>query len=60
MVIRAAFASRSTDGTLPFKRPPNAALVPLASSPASSPEGEGDPVAAEGVELGGGEATLAS
>jgi broad specificity phosphatase PhoE len=56
MVIRAAFASRSTDGTLPFKRLPNAALVPLASSP----EGEGDPVAAEGAELGGGEATLAS
>ncbi len=48
MVIRAAFASRSTDGTLPFKRLPNAALVPL------------DPVAAGSVELGGGEATLAS
>jgi broad specificity phosphatase PhoE len=48
MVIRAAFASRSSDGTLPFTRLPNAALVPL------------DPVAAASVELGGGEATLAS
>ncbi len=58
MVIRAAFASRSADGALPFKRLPNAALVPLASSP------EGNPVAAErGAEhgeLSGGEATLAS
>jgi broad specificity phosphatase PhoE len=30
MVIRAAFAIRSSDGALPFKRVPNAALVPLA------------------------------
>jgi broad specificity phosphatase PhoE len=52
MVIRAAFASRSPDGSLPFKRLPNAALVPL------------DPVAAERTaeqgELGGGAATVAS
>jgi broad specificity phosphatase PhoE len=48
MVIRAAFASRSRDGSIPFKRVPNAALVPL------------DPIAAEDAELGGGEATLAS
>ena len=48
MVIRAAFASRTRDGSIPFKRVPNAALVPL------------DPIAAEDAELGGGEATLAS
>jgi broad specificity phosphatase PhoE len=48
MVIRAAFASRSPDGSLPFRRLPNAALVPL------------DPVAAASVELGGGESTIAS
>jgi broad specificity phosphatase PhoE len=48
MVIRAAFASRATEGAPPFERVPNAALVPL------------DPVAAAGAELGGGEATLAS
>ena len=48
MVIRAAFASRSPDGSLPFKRVPNAALVPL------------DPIAAASAELGGGEATIAS
>jgi len=48
MVIRAAFASRSRDGSVPFQRVPNAALVPL------------EPIAAESVELGGGEATLAS
>jgi broad specificity phosphatase PhoE len=48
MVIRAAFASRSPDGSLPFKRLPNAALVPL------------DPVAAASADLGGGEATVAS
>jgi broad specificity phosphatase PhoE len=41
MVIRAAFASRAADGMVPFTRLPNAALVPLASSPASSPDGEG-------------------
>jgi hypothetical protein len=54
MVIRAAFASRSRDGSIPFQRVPNAALVPLASS------AEGDPIAAADAELGGGEATLAS
>ncbi len=48
MVIRAAFASRSRDGSIPFQRVPNAALVPL------------DPVAAAESELGGGEATLAT
>ncbi len=48
MVIRAAFASRSRDGSIPFQRVPNAALVPL------------DPVEAAGAELGGGEATLAT
>jgi broad specificity phosphatase PhoE len=48
MVIRAAFASRSRDGPIPFQRVPNAALVPL------------DPIAATDAELGGGEATLAS
>jgi broad specificity phosphatase PhoE len=48
MVIRAAFASRTRDGTVPFQRVPNAALVPL------------DPVAAARAELGGGEATIAS
>ena len=48
MVIRAAFASRSSDGSIPFQRVPNAALVPL------------DPIAAEGAEFGSDEATLAS
>jgi hypothetical protein len=48
MVIRAAFASRSRDGSIPFQRVPNAALVPL------------DQVAASDAELGGGKATLAS
>jgi hypothetical protein len=48
MVIRAAFASRSRDGSIPFQRVPNAALVAL------------DPVAAAESELGGGEATLAT
>jgi broad specificity phosphatase PhoE len=48
MVIRAAFASRAHDGTVPFQRVPNAALVPL------------DPIEAAGAELGGGEAPLAS
>jgi broad specificity phosphatase PhoE len=48
MVIRAAFASRSPSGSVPFKRVPNAALVPL------------DPVGAEHTDLGGGEATIAS
>jgi broad specificity phosphatase PhoE len=52
MVIRAAFASRSAHGSLPFTRLPNAALVPL------------DPVAAAEAaarsQLGGGAATIAS
>jgi broad specificity phosphatase PhoE len=48
MVIRAAFASRSRDGSVPFQRVPNAALVPL------------NPIASADAELGGGEATLAS
>jgi probable phosphoglycerate mutase len=48
MVIRAAFASRSRDGSISFQRVPNAALVPLA------------PIAATDAELGGGEPTLAS
>jgi broad specificity phosphatase PhoE len=48
MVIRAAFAARSDDKTIPFKRVPNAALVPL------------DPIAAAYADLGGGEATIAS
>lgn len=54
MVIRAALASRAGDGGVHFERVPNAALVPLASSP------EGDAVAGEHADLGGGEATLAS
>jgi broad specificity phosphatase PhoE len=36
MVIRAAFASRSRDGSIPFQRVPNAALVPL-PTPLSAP-----------------------
>jgi broad specificity phosphatase PhoE len=48
MVIRAAFAARAGEQGVPFKRVPNAALVPL------------DPVAAAQSELGGGEATFAS
>jgi broad specificity phosphatase PhoE len=48
MVIRAAFAARAGEVGVPFKRVPNAALVPL------------DPIAAAGSELGGGEATIAS
>jgi broad specificity phosphatase PhoE len=52
MVIRAALACRAPDGAVPFKRMPNAALVPL------------DPVAArqaaERAELGGGASTMAS
>jgi broad specificity phosphatase PhoE len=36
MVIRAAFASRSPSGSLPFKRLPNATLVPLDPVAASS------------------------
>ena len=48
MVIRAAFASRAPDRSVPFQRVPNAALVPL------------DPIAAEGADIGGGEATLTS
>ncbi|HTA32224.1 MAG TPA: histidine phosphatase family protein [Solirubrobacteraceae bacterium] len=58
MVIRAAFASRAGDGatgpspTVPFKRVPNAALVPLAPAAAAR--------AAAGDELGGGAPTLTS
>jgi broad specificity phosphatase PhoE len=48
MVIRAAFASRSRDGSIPFRRVPNAALVPL------------EPIAAADADLGGGEAALAT
>jgi broad specificity phosphatase PhoE len=50
MVIRAAFASRAADGSAPFERVPNAALVPLTSSP----------LASASTDFGGGEATLAS
>lgn len=58
MVIRAALAGRAPDGatgpspTVPFKRMPNAALVPL--DPAAAAE------TAQRAELGGGAATLAS
>jgi broad specificity phosphatase PhoE len=52
MVIRAAFASRAGDGALPFKRMPNAALVPL--DPAAAAR------AAARDELGGGAPTIAS
>jgi broad specificity phosphatase PhoE len=52
MVIRAAFASRARDGVVPFKRLPNAALVPLDAIAAAA--------AAEHGELGGGAATVAS
>lgn len=52
MVIRAAFAARATDKSVPFKRLPNAALVPLDLLAATQ--------AAERGELGGGEATVAS
>jgi broad specificity phosphatase PhoE len=48
MVIRAAFAARAGEEGVPFKRVPNAALVPF------------DPIAATGSEPGGGEATVAS
>ena len=48
MVIRAAFAARAGEQGVPFKRVPNAALVPL------------DPAAAAAADLGGGEATIAS
>jgi probable phosphoglycerate mutase len=48
MVIRAAFAARSSDRTVPFTRLANAALVPL------------DPDAAAHADLGGGAATAAS
>lgn len=47
MVIRAAFAARAGDHSVPFERVPNAALVPL------------DRVVGAGSELGG-EATIAS
>ena len=52
MVIRAALASRAGDGAVPFKRMPNAALVPL--DPAAAAR------AAERDELGGGAPTIAS
>ncbi len=52
MVIRAAFASRAPDGTVPFKRMPNAALVPL--DPTAAAE------AAQRSELGDGTATVAT
>jgi broad specificity phosphatase PhoE len=48
MVIRAAFAARAGEEGIPFKRVPNAALVPL------------DPAAAAVADVGGGEATVAS
>jgi len=48
MVIRAAFSARAGQNVPSFERVPNAALVPL------------DPVAAEGADFGGGEATIAS
>jgi broad specificity phosphatase PhoE len=48
MVIRAAFAARAEDNSVPFKRVPNAALVPL------------DPAAATRVLAGEDGATLAS
>jgi probable phosphoglycerate mutase len=54
MVIRAALAVRAGELLAHIKRVPNAALVPLASSP------EGDPDAAEHAELSGGATTLAS
>jgi len=54
MVIRAALASRAGQGAKRFERVPNAALVPLASSP------EGDPATAEHADLGGGAAMPAS
>jgi hypothetical protein len=50
MVIRAALAGRAGQGAKRFERVPNAALVPLASSP------EGDPGAAEHADVGGGAA----
>jgi len=48
MVIRAALYTRAEAGQLPFRRVPNAAIVPL------------DPAAASESVLGGGEATVAS
>jgi broad specificity phosphatase PhoE len=60
MVIRAAFASRSRDGSVSFQRVPNAALVPLASAPEVGPVAAEGADGAEGADPGGGEATLAS
>ncbi|HUB73296.1 MAG TPA: histidine phosphatase family protein [Solirubrobacteraceae bacterium] len=62
MVIRAALAVRAGELLEHVKRVPNAALVALPSSPASSPEGDGDRAALAGelTELGGGAAPLAS
>lgn len=48
MTIRAAMYRRATNGSLPFKRLPNAALVPL------------DPELAAQIDPGGGEATQPS
>jgi broad specificity phosphatase PhoE len=48
MVIRAALYTRAKDGQLPFRRVPNAAIVPL------------DPAEAAVADLGGGKATLAT
>jgi broad specificity phosphatase PhoE len=48
MVIRAAFASRSADRSVPFTRLPNGALLPL------------DPASLAEADLGGGAATAAS
>ncbi len=53
MVIRAALAVRAGELLEQVKRVPNAALVPLPSSP------ERDPAAAEVADSGGGEATIA-
>jgi broad specificity phosphatase PhoE len=48
MVIRAALYTRTEDGQLPFRRVPNAAIVPL------------DPAEAAVADLGGGAATTPS
>ncbi len=48
MVIRAALHTRARPGQIPFRRVPNAAIVPL------------DPAEAARADLGGGAATVAS
>lgn len=48
MVIRAALHTRAKPGQIPFRRVPNAAIVPL------------DPAEAARADLGGGTATIAS